>query len=499
MKKKISGWWYLPLLALLGLILYQPAKQICIANDIAEAATFKTVPAETFDQLFDEIRALRDMAMPHGNPSKDPADYCRFLERRNEWELKARKYIAENHYREPQHASALQVLIEGTQRDMSEYNQAYQNVFLLHQMQQVSDVYWKTHSLHPPEVSGDYANAWAAAKMAYLPIVLIWMCGLFLWVHRSEMKLWYEVPRIVIASLAPIVSVFVYPVRIDQTRQVKSAMEFACGILMLIFSFGTAAGSLAKAQTGPLGGKSTNELTKKKRERRRGTLTITTGISSELPSSISGSIFDAAPNLQTTVKVAMDSGWYSSVTWWKGMDHFDPNANMSDWLIGTAGYTRKLHAISVTAEGVYMNPAPLSVGLGDFATVRGTISYALGKNGRQGTIFGTAREMWKLAKGYTDRGAYGYIGYNRNVKVPAVHTPVATSAEIRIDPGNMGRGEDIGFAARAELPIAIPKTHWILRPFIGTQGPIQKERPVKTDNRSWELFGGFQFAFAARI
>ena len=330
--------------------------------------------------------------------------------------------------------------------------------------------------------------------------MFIWAAGLTLWnVQRGE-KVWLEIPRITVASLFPGISLFIYPFRIDQTRQGKSAIEFACWLLMAFVSLvGAGAGSLAKAQTEALGSKFQKEETKKKKKRfSDGTMTLTTGISSELPSAITGSIFNQAPNLQTTFGVKLDNGLFASATNWHGLDHVSLNANLGDWLLGAVGYSHQVGKLAVTTEGIYMEPAPFQMIRGDYGTVRGTVAYAFGDKGKYGTLAGTAREMWKANGKFVDHGTYGYVNYSRPTKIAGTPISLVPSAELRIDPGNLGRGEAINFAGRLE--IALPKLHrWFLRPFIGTQGPVQKERPIGTDNRSWEVFGGFTFAIPARI
>ena len=53
-RKKLSGWLYVPLVALLGLVLYHPVKQMSLTNSIAETKTLANVPLETFQELLDE-------------------------------------------------------------------------------------------------------------------------------------------------------------------------------------------------------------------------------------------------------------------------------------------------------------------------------------------------------------------------------------------------------------------------------------------------------------
>ena len=465
------------------------------ANGIAEAKTLSAVPLESFEQLFDERAAMYNTALPYGRPQLNPIVYYEYIEKRGVWEAKARKYILVN--KRSAQTDLLEGMVSNEFRRTASINQEYIGVFSINAMQAASDTFWKTHTIRPPETPADYTKAWPTMRNAYPSFVFIWACGLALWEYRRGMKVRYEVPRIIIASLLPIISSIVYPVRLDKTRQVRSALEFACGVLMFIFSFGTAAGSLAKAQLGPFGGKSSTEETKKKK--RHGIATLLIGGNSQLPGSIGGSIFDGKPNLNVGLKLALDNGLYASVTQYHGLDHLDPDHNASDWIFTSAGYVRKFGRTTVTVEGTHMNAVPFSILRGDYLSARAIASIALGKTGRFGSIYGSIREMWKFRKGMTpDTGIYGYFGHTRDAKVPHVPVPIATSSELRFDPGNLGRGPAVGFAGR--LGFLLPKIKgWIVCPFIGTQGPIWKERPVKTDNRSWELFGGFTLAFSARI
>ncbi|MGC9968912.1 MAG: hypothetical protein ABSC29_04275 [Minisyncoccia bacterium] len=504
MEKKLSRWWYLPPIMLLGLAFYRPAEQIVAANGIAEDLTLKSVPLDSFRQLFDERpQMLTEEVTPNGKPQKDPIAYYRFVAKRKTWELKAQKRLGLCHRSNEwsRDCATLQAMLEQEQVDqtLTTVNAKYSEAFGLQEMQEAGKKFSMTRSIEPPTVPADYHRVWPEVRKAYWLAVLIYGLGILpIWITRRGMRVWYEIPRIVAASLTFFVSWFVYPIRLDQTRQARSALEFACGFLMLIFSFGTAAGSLAKAQTGgAFGGKSTSEEIKKKR--RRATVVLSTSISSELPSAISGSIFNPAPNLQSSLTVRWDNGLYGSITQWKGLDHRDPNANLGDWLLGTAGYSRRFSRMSVTAEGTYANPAPLSLVCGDYAIFRATVAFPLGEGGKQGTVLGTVREVLKFNKGFIDAGTYGYLGYNRDVKVPGLPIPVATSSELRFDPGNIGRGAAVVLAERVELPL-LPKTKRLsLRPFIGAQGPLWRERPVRSDNRSWELFGGLSLAFSFRI
>jgi hypothetical protein len=149
-----------------------------------------------------------------------------------------------------------------------------------------------------------------------------------------------------------------------------------------------------------------------------------------------------------------------------------------------------------------MDSAPLQLSRGDTASVRGTLAYSMGDGGKDGTIFGTVRELWKTKTAGASKGTYGYLGYRRSVPFlpfPSA-SPAEISGELRLDPGNIGRGASVGLAGRFEFPLFPPKkSRWSLRPFVATQGPIWKDVPLKTDNRSWEVFGGATLAFSFRI
>lgn len=499
---RFSGWWFAPLIALLGLVFYQPARQISTAHRIADAATLNNVPNRSFDELVKERETIHNNALPNGVPAGDPVVYFRFFLQSKAWEREVGKFTEFLHPDEPE-AITLEQMLSAEQQIKGDINQKYLAVFGGGRMRETSEAFQKVESFDEPRVAADYSLVWPAAEKAYILGMLIYGLGILpLWIKRRGMKIWCEIPRMVVASLMFAVSWFVFPIRVDQTKQVKGALEFACGVLMLFFSLGGAGGSLAKAQAGQGIGKDLSRLLDKKGKRKpTATATLSTGISSELPSVITGSIFDAAPNLQTTAKIAFDNGIYVSATQWRGLNHLDPNLNMSDWVIGTVGYTHRLPKFVVTVEGSYMDSAPLERSRGDNASIRCTFAYPMGDNGKRGTVFGTVRELWKTKMAGASKGTYGYVGFRRPVPFLPFLTkaPAEASSELRLDPGNIGRGASTGFAGRFEFPLLPAKNRWSLRPFVGVQGPIWKDAPIKTDNRSWEVFGGATLAFSFRI
>ena len=315
-------------------------------------------------------------------------------------------------------------------------NAEYQDSFGADKLLEVGNKFQKEHPFVPHDVPADYSRFWPAVWDRYWPTVLIWGIGLALWNQRKGAKVWIETPRIALASLFPGISLIVYPFRIDQTRQDRSAIEFACGLIIAVVSFvGAAAGSLAKAQTG-FGDKSKVEEIKKKRKRFfAGTINFGVGYSSELPASYIGAIFNASPNVSTTVKLTLDNGFYIAATSWNGMDHPGLNANLGDWANGTVGYVRKFGRTTLTGEAIYLDAAPLQRSRNDFFTVRSTIAYALGKDSRYGTLSGTARGLWENTAPTIVGGVYGYLGYTRNVRIPGTPISLAPSTELRIDPG----------------------------------------------------------------
>ncbi len=488
-KQQLPWWLYLPLIALLGLVLYHPAKQMDVAMDVAAEKRTEDVPLESYQKLYDERMNFMTHVMRDEKPGGNPETLAEFAQWRISWRDRVNKYISAH----PQDDNIQVLLAFVVANNRLEIHARYQETFGATVMQAASRKFELAHPVKIKNIPTDYSKVGPAIQEIYMPCIFIWVCILSLYAHRNNLKMICEWPRIAVASLFPIASLVVYPIRLDKTRQARSALEFACGCLMLVFSFGTAAGSLAKAQTGPFGGKSTKEKSQKKKFF-AGTLTLTTGVSSELPAVMSGGIFDSKPNLQTTTKVALDNGFYGVVTLCKALDHVGMT-NFGDWLIGTMGYTKKFGRTSLTVEGVYMDNPSITMVRGDYPTVRGTIARSLGKNGEQGTLSGTVRGMWKMTGKVIDGGPYGYVGYARSVKVPRTPISLAPSTELRIDPGNLGRGRHLGFAGKLEF--VLPKFHrWFLRPFVGTQEPIVKERPIRTDNRSWEVFGGFTLAIA---
>ena len=503
-----SKWWYVPLALLLGFVLYQPVKQIGAANSIAEAITLKNIPVRSFSELVTERDALYADVLPNGAPAGDPFAYYRFIQWSKQWEAEVSKFM-EVHAREDQETLVLTQMLMASESIKGDVQQKYRAAFGGHRMLESSEAFWKTNSLEPPRAASDYARVWPSAFRAYWLGALIYGLGILpLWIKQRGMMVWYEVPRIVMASLTFFASWFVFPVRIDQTRQMKSALEFASGVIMFFCALGGAGGSLAKAQTAQGAQKDLGRLLdKKKRQQSPVTVTLSTSVVSELPSAISGSIFNAAPNLQTTLRVARDNGTYVSFAQWKGLDHLDPNANMGDWVVGAVGYTHSFFKrLTGTFEGSYMDSAPLSHSRGDTASVRGTFAYAMGDGGRGGTIFGAVRELWKTKTAGASKGTYGYLGYRRPVHLPPslAVAPAEISGELRLDPGNIGRGASVGSAERFEFPLFVPfllkpKSHWSLRPFVVVQGPIWKDASIKMDNRSWEVLGGATLAFSFRI
>lgn len=498
----VSRWWHVPLVVLLGFVLYQPVRQMGIADTIADVETVNSIPTLSFDELVKERNVLHNDALPNGVVSQNPSTYFNFIKRDWMWEAEVGKFT-DLHPRWPETSKLNKMLLE-EQQTRAGVNLKYVVAFGAYRMREASDEFRKSDSLERPRVSADYSRVWPLAIRAYWLGAIIYGLGILpLWIKQRGMKVWCEVPRMVVASLTFLVSWFVFPVRVDQTRQVKSALEFASGMVMLFFTLGGTGGTLAKAQTGSGVGKDLNSLLDKKKRKTSLTATLSTGISSELPSAISGGIFNAAPNLQTTLKIANTNGTYFSFTQWKGLDHLDPNANLGDWVIGTVGATHKLFGkFTGTVEGSYMDSAPLQLSRGDTASVRSTLAYAMGDNGKDGAIFGTVRELWKTKVAGASKGTYGYVGYRRTIPflpffAPASHAEI--SGELRLDPGNIGRGASVGTAERLEFPLLPKKSSWSLRPFVGIQGPIWKDAPLKTDNRSWEVLGGATLAFSFRI
>ena len=90
-KYRLPGWLYVPLIALLLLVLHQPWKQMSTAKEIAEAKTLANVPMETYQQLFDERRAINLEAERNKNRNGNPMALSRFLRQRSEWDVRARK------------------------------------------------------------------------------------------------------------------------------------------------------------------------------------------------------------------------------------------------------------------------------------------------------------------------------------------------------------------------------------------------------------------------
>ena len=125
MRKHSLGWLYVPLVALLLLVLHQPWKQMTIANDLAETQTFAAIPVATFQELSGEHAEMIAKVRGNENPSGDPMTLPWFIAKKNIWDAKTRKYLA-IHFRDKE-ASSLEHFLAGDA--LMQIQARYQTIF----------------------------------------------------------------------------------------------------------------------------------------------------------------------------------------------------------------------------------------------------------------------------------------------------------------------------------------------------------------------------------
>lgn len=490
-KQRLSGWLYLPLITLLLVLGLRPVSEFRKARNVADEINTRNTPELSFNELNRERLQLMKTVFADGQP-KDPVAYFEYARAIKTWSKKYEKFDYLHHYDRPTEAANLQKMKVSLHSHMASQKAAYDSAFGEDLMRQTANKYWKEHDPYANQGAPvDYAAFWSACRTMYWPAVVIWGFGILpLWLTRRGMKVWYEIPRIIPASLTFFGSWVIYPTRLDQTRQAKSALEFACNLLIAFFSLGVAGGSIAKAQTGVLRIKAKTEQVEKRK--RHGTVTLTTGISSEMASGISGGIFTEHPSFQTNLRIAMNNGFYVFASQFMGLNDPDPSSDAGDWLLNGIGYTKAFGKYSIASEGSIMSAPAFSCLRGDYFVLRGTISKRLGKKGGSATLYGAVREVWKMTGKTADSGTYGYLGYNRGTNV--LWVPTVMTTELKLDPGNIGKGAAVTGLVHANFSIPKVRKLRFLRPFVEFRRPLWKEKPQ--DPRSAELFGGFNFSFS---
>lgn len=489
-KQRLSGWLYLPLIALLFTLGLQPLSEFRKARNTANEINTRNTPELSFDELDRERLQLMKAVFADGNP-KDPAAYFEYTRAIQVWAKKYEKFDYLHHYDRSIEAANLQKMNESLYSHMISQKAAYDGTFGEDLMRRTADKFWKEHDREADNsIPADYTMFLSACRTAYWPAVMVWGLGILpLWLTRRGMKVWYEIPRIIPASLTFFGSWIIYPIRLDQTRQAKSSLEFACNLLIAFFSLGVAGGSVAKAQSGAIRIKAKTEQVER---RRHGIITLTTGVSSEMAGGIAGGIFTEHPSLQTALRVSLNNGLYAFTSQFMGLNDLDPSSDAGDWLWNGIGYAKKFGKYSIVSEGSIMNAPAFSCLRGDYFILRGTVSRSLGQKGSSGTVYGTVREVWKMTGNVADSGTYGYLGYNRGTNILGI--PTATTTELKLDPGNIGKSAAVIGLVHADFSIPKVRKLKFLKPFIEFRRPLWKESPQ--DPRSAELFGGFNLSFS---
>lgn len=260
-RRRFHWMFYVPMWVMVLAFAAPPFEEWKEADNKATIANLADIPDATIADLKSEWELIHKEVRADGDP-KRPQAYFEFLVKRDAWDRKADKYIAQ----QKDYSQDYNWVITRKTNQMAvtqELIQTYKAKF-------GGDVKWSEiaaawHKDNPrkfpaprKQTPRDLTRFWEEFLIAYAKMAAVFMFGIFpLWTIRHGLKLWYECWwRIPIASATFFASWAVYPVRIDRTRQGQQAIQFACLAISAVVSLFGGGAQIAKAQNGPVGSKS---------------------------------------------------------------------------------------------------------------------------------------------------------------------------------------------------------------------------------------------------